>query len=146
MAAGTGTYEGLAVPLFGESTIEQQTLATDILTVKGASGQTGDFLVCQTSAGVEKFVADKDGNVSLAGRIAKMVLGTIALASLASNASATVALSGITTGHLVAIFARGATTQPLPMVWASDANKLGYGAPAVACAATTVNYWMFTTA
>jgi len=142
MTAGTKTFLGLAVPLFGESTIEQQTLGTDILTIKGAASQTGDFLVCVDSSGTEKFVIDKSGGIS----ITKMVLGTVALASLASNASATVALTGITTGHVVTIFGRGATTAPLPMVWASAANKLGYGAPSVACAATTVNYWMFTTA
>ena len=140
------TYMGLAVPLFGESQIEQQTLGNDILTLTGAASQTGDFLVCENSAGTEKFWVDKDGGVSMGGKIEKMVIGSIALASLASNASATVALSGITTGHVVMIFGRGATTQPLPMVWPSAADKLGYGAPAVACAATTVNYWMFTTA
>ena len=141
------TYMGLAVPLFGESQITQQTDASDILTITGYSAaQSGDFFVCENSAGTEKFVIDKDGDVSIAGSIEKMVIGSIALASLASNASATVALTGITTGHVVIIFGRGATTAPLPMTWGSAANVLGYGAPSVATAATTVNYWMFTTA
>jgi len=158
MATGTNTFLGKAVPLNGESNIIAETAANDIFTITGAASHTGDFLVCETSAGSEVFVVDVSGNVTAAGTlaasgsvslsspIAKMVLGTVALASLASNASATVALTGITTAHVVTIFGRGDTTAPLPMVWASDTNKLGYGAPSVACAATTVNYWMFTTA
>lgn len=152
MAEGTKTFQGLGVPLLGEYEQVQQTAATDIVTITGAGSQSGDFFVCQSSTGTEVFVVDVNGavtaasNLSLGGKINKMVLGTIALASLASNASATVALSGLTTNSVVALFARGATTAPLPMVWASDADKLGYGAPSVACAATTVNYWYFATA
>ena len=33
MAAGTSTYDGLAVPLNGESEIEQVTAANDVLTL-----------------------------------------------------------------------------------------------------------------
>ena len=165
MAEGSNEYKGLADPLRGNSNIQGINDTYDVLTITGyTTDQTGDFLVAQTAAGVEKFVVDASGNVtaagtlavtgastltgnvSLSGKVAKMVLGTIALASLASNASATVALSGMTTAMVVNIFCRGATTAPLPMVWASDTDKLGYGAPSVATAATTVNYWMFATA
>ena len=142
MTAGNKTFLGLAVPLFGEATIEQQTAATDILTVKVATSQTGDYLVCADVDGDETFV------VSSTGRIGTMVLGTVALASLASNASATVALSGLTTDCVVGIFSRsGATGTNFPNVWPSAADKLGYTASnAVTSTAATVNVWYFKTA
>ena len=140
MATGSSTFMGLGMPLFGEANMTGATAANDILTMTGASGQTGDFLVCESSAGAEGFV------VSSTGRIATMVLGTVALATLASNASATVALTGITTACIANIFARGDQTGAQPIVWASAADKLGYGAPGVACAAQTVNVWYFATA
>lgn len=146
MTVGTRTFEGLAVPLSGECEIVQETAATDIITLTGAASQTGDFLVLRNSSGTEMLYINASGGLSLASYINKMVLGTIALASLASNASATATLTGITTNHLVTIFARGAQTSPLPVVWANSANVLGYGAPGVACAAQTVSYWMFSTA
>lgn len=67
MAVGTRTYEGLAVPLKGESKIKQRNADVDILTIDGAGSQTGDFVVCRTSAGTEKFVITKDGNLTVAG-------------------------------------------------------------------------------
>ena len=142
MTAGNKTFLGLAVPLFGEATIEQQTAATDILTVKGATSQTGDYLVCADVDGDETFV------VSSTGRIGTMVLGTVALASLASNASATVALTGITTDCVVGIFSRsGATGTNFPNVWPSAADILGYTASnGVTSTAATVNVWYFKTA
>ena len=66
MAEGNKTYEGLAVPLFGESELIQQTAATDFLTLTGASGMTGDFLVCQTNTGTEVFVVSSVGQMTLA--------------------------------------------------------------------------------
>ena len=142
MAAGTKTFLGLAVPLYGEATITQETAATDILTVKGATAQTGDYLVCADVDGNEDFV------VGSTGMIGTMVLGTVALASLASNASATVALTGITTDCVVQIFNRVDTTAiTVPRVWASATDKLGYSAhSAVTTAAQTVNVWYFKTA
>ncbi|KKK54417.1 hypothetical protein LCGC14_3084970, partial [marine sediment metagenome] len=46
MAEGTKTYEGLAVPLFGESEIKQQDITKDILTLTSYASNTSDFLVC----------------------------------------------------------------------------------------------------
>jgi len=63
MAAGTQTYDGLAVPIYGEATITQQTAATDILTIKGANGQAGDFLNLIDSTATERFVVEDGGNV-----------------------------------------------------------------------------------
>ena len=44
MATGTQTYKGLAVPLFGESTIKQVTLGTDVLNVESLAAATGSNL------------------------------------------------------------------------------------------------------
>lgn len=63
MTAGNNTYEGMSVPLNGESTIQQETAANDIVVIEGASGQAGDFLVCRDSSESEKFVITKDGNL-----------------------------------------------------------------------------------
>lgn len=64
MAEGTKSYDGLAVPLFGESEIKQSTAATDILTITGAASQAGDFLVCQNSTGGENLVVSSSGLIS----------------------------------------------------------------------------------
>jgi hypothetical protein len=56
MAEGNETWEGGAVPLFGESEIQAQTAASDILTLTGAASHTGDYLVMQNSTGAELFV------------------------------------------------------------------------------------------
>lgn len=69
MTEGTNQW-GRAVPINGESTITQVTAATDILSITGASGQTGDFLVAQDSSGNEKFVVDSNGQITAAGGLA----------------------------------------------------------------------------
>ena len=65
MATGSGTYMGLAVPLFGEFTITQQTGATDIMTIEGGDGQTGDFIVARTPSGTERFAVTAHGALQL---------------------------------------------------------------------------------
>jgi len=78
MTVGNHTWAGGGVPLRGESEIEQLTLATDILTITGIASQTGDFLVCRNSSGTEKFVVDKDGDLTVASLAATgIVSGTI---------------------------------------------------------------------
>lgn len=207
MAEGSSQYKGMAVPLVGNSEIKGSGDTYDVVTITGYStNQTGDFLVCQSSAGSEVFVVDVNGNVTAAGtlavtgasthtgnmtvsgtlavtgasthtgnmtasgtlavtgastltgdvtasgnvnitgRVAKQLgLGTIALASLASNASGTVALSGLNTKMVVQIYQTSNVTLPMPVVWASDTDKLGYGAPSVDAPADTYVYWMFQT-
>lgn len=66
MTEGTSTFNGLGVPLLGESEIAQQTAATDILTITGASSQAGDFLVMQDASGNELFVVTAAPAVNLA--------------------------------------------------------------------------------
>jgi len=66
MTAGEKTFKGLSVPLYGESTIQQQNAATDILTLKGAGSQSGLFFNMINSAGASKFSVTKDGILRLA--------------------------------------------------------------------------------
>jgi hypothetical protein len=139
MAEGTKTYEGLAVPLLGESEIKAQSTTADIVTLTGASGGTGDPIVFQTYAGTEAFVVEDGGNVVITqqlaadiglkitsaatptgdfvnlnlvagtkafqvdkyGTIRTMAVSTVAIASLASNGSASFGLTGATTDDAV---------------------------------------------
>ena len=66
MTEGTSSYDGLAVPLSGESEITQQDITKDILTLtSGASNTAGDFIVCQDSSGTEPFVVEDDGRTRI---------------------------------------------------------------------------------
>jgi hypothetical protein len=147
MAEGNSTYMGLGVPLNGEVEITQKTLGNDIVTLTGVASQTGDFLVCQNSSGTEKLVLDKDGNLALSGRIDNMVLVSLELAGLASDASATVGCAGLATSHSVIIFPTAAIagSSHFPIVWVNAATRLGYGAAGRACDAMTVAAWVFAT-
>ena len=55
MAEGDSTFEGLAVPLYGESEIQQQDVDYDVLTLTGAADNTSNLFVCQDSDGTESF-------------------------------------------------------------------------------------------
>lgn len=46
----TGTWEGLGLPRLGEYEQEQQTLANDMVTLTGVSGQTGNFISLKCGA------------------------------------------------------------------------------------------------
>ena len=67
MPEGVMTYDGLAAPLYGEYEQTQQTAATDMVTFTGASSQSGDFLVMQTSAGTERVWINADGCIYTRG-------------------------------------------------------------------------------
>src|SRR3989304_6929589 len=67
MAEGTSTFMGLSPALLGESEIKQQTAATDIVTITGVAGQTGDYIVAQNSTGTEHFVVSSSGLVTATG-------------------------------------------------------------------------------
>lgn len=134
MTIGTDTYEGIALPAYGNAVIQGQTAATDVLTIEGASGQTGRYLLIQSSAAVERFA------IGATNFTHKFVLGTVALASLATDAAvASVALVGLTTNHVVQIF--GKVSTPLPTVFCGAADELHYAnRGAKVTAAMTVNY------
>ena len=130
MAEGKQSFEGLAVPLFGESNIEAQTAANDILTLTGAGSHTGDFLVCQDSAGTELAVIDVSGNITGASLD---VTGQLEVASLAVTGIGTLDLSaqnvgtasfsvaGLTANDVVVISPREATDGLIVV------NKVGTG-------------------
>lgn len=63
MAVGKDTYASLAVPLNGDFEMKQRTAATDVMTMTGASGQTGDFIVARNSSNVEQFYVKPDGKI-----------------------------------------------------------------------------------
>ena len=50
MAKGTSTFEGLSLPRLGEYEQEQTTAATDMATLTGVSGQTGNFIALKCGA------------------------------------------------------------------------------------------------
>ena len=111
MAEGSDTYMGLAVPLFGDFEIKQRTAATDIATITGASGQTGDFIVAQNSAGTEKFVVDKDGGVTLAQYLNFTKLTTAPT-------------TGLTEGDV--FLAMNASTPQIGICYSTAANSIRY--------------------
>lgn len=71
MAEGSGSYEGLAPPLYGEYEQFQQTAATDMVTLTGSTGtMTGDFIVMQNSTGAELAYIDANGKATFVGGLA----------------------------------------------------------------------------
>jgi len=88
MTIGKDTWNGGAVPLNGDFRIRQRTAATDIVTISGATGQTGDFLVCE-KAGTEYFSVEDSGRVVAADW--PVFNGTIAT---------TAPSTGLTTGQI----------------------------------------------
>lgn len=67
MTVGSDHWKGLAVPLFGDFEIRQNVLGNDILTITGATSQTGDFLVARIADETEMFVVSADGNITVPG-------------------------------------------------------------------------------
>lgn len=67
MAEGKDTYMGLGVPLFGCFEIQGRSTSLDLMTLTAAGGGTGDFIVCQNSAGTEMFVVEDDGATTVGG-------------------------------------------------------------------------------
>jgi len=113
MATGTNTFLGKAVPLNGESNIVAETAANDILTLTGASSHSGDFIVCETSAGSEVFVVDVSGNITASGGVqqATLTVTGIGTADFAAQntGTASFAVSGLTSNDVVVISPREAT-------------------------------------
>ena len=116
MTAGDKTYGGLGVPLNGEFEIKQTTLGTDIMTISGATSQTGDFIVCRAIDGTEKFVVDKDGVV--AGGIAMPSARYVGFADIPATAPTT----GITRGDIFTM----ETSTYVQLAIGQTANALRY--------------------
>lgn len=62
MATGSSAWNGLGMGLNGEYELTQQIAGTDLLTLTGASGQSGDFLVMRESDGTELAMIRSDGS------------------------------------------------------------------------------------
>jgi hypothetical protein len=67
MTAGTASYMGLAIPLYGGATMESRSTSIDILTMDLASGGSEDFLVFRTNAGSELSFFDSRGSFNAVG-------------------------------------------------------------------------------
>ena len=96
MAEGNKTYNGLAIPLFGEYEQKQTTIGTDMVTLTGKASMTGDFLVCQNSTGAESFVVGVTGSFA-ATQQQLTVSATTMIAGLNVVVSSTGALEALGT-------------------------------------------------
>ena len=65
MAPGTGTFKGLAVPIFGEFEQIGATTANDQVTWTQKGGASGDMMVWRSSAGTEYLLIDASGSLIL---------------------------------------------------------------------------------
>lgn len=118
MATGTDTFEGLALPRLGSYQQEQQAIADDMVTLTGKASMSGDFLVCENSAGTELFVINKDGDIEatdivVSGDLQSATLtctgiGTLDFAA-ANVGTHTYTVTGLTTDDVVVISPREAT-------------------------------------
>ena len=102
MATGSGTYNGLAVPLFGESEITQQVAGTDIITLTSVADATAAnhlrINATSTSALTAGYFQGAYVNMSLGGGITG---GSVTQA----NAFATdITLSGAVTGQISGMY------------------------------------------
>lgn len=145
MAAGNDTYQSLAVPLLPANgfLIIQKTAssATDIVTIQQAASGTGSPLVVRNSSSSNVFGVDSTG------RIRTQVLGSLAVASLASNASATYALTGATTNDAVQLYITTghATGNGTLIANVHTADKITVWAVGGSVAAATANVAFFRT-
>jgi hypothetical protein len=86
MATGTDTAPGgLGVPLYGDSEIKQRTAATDILTITGASGQTGDFFVCRVDGDTEVMSVEDSGRANVRQFAVADAAGTLWRVAMTNN-------------------------------------------------------------
>ena len=69
MATGTDSFMGKAMPIVGNATLTGETAADDILTITGASSQSGDYLVIENSSGTELFYIDSNGGFNTGSKV-----------------------------------------------------------------------------
>ena len=97
MTTGTKTHKGRAVPLYGESQIVAQVAATDVLTITGASGQTGDYLVLRDLDNNEIMSISSSGDINLEKHADHSSFAKLNLALLSTFPTTA---TGLTTGDL----------------------------------------------
>lgn len=131
MAEGTKTYEGLAVPLFGESEVQQQTAATDLLTLTGASSMSGDFVVMQNSTGAELLVIGYKGTVDFAiGSTTSTNYGIGFTLGASAVADALIKYTAGITGATTSVFQVSSTNGPTYLLSIGTSAGAGVGAAA----------------
>ena len=116
MTVGDKTFKGLAVPLSGEFEVTQITLGTDFMTMTGASGMTGDFLVLRNSSGTELLAIDANG--AFEGLVISGSSKGVGFSSIATTAATT----GITKGDIFVM----ETSTFVQLAIAQTANSLRY--------------------
>ncbi len=91
---------GLGVPLLGDFEIKHRSSTLDTMTIPGASGATGEYIVCQNNSGTEAFVVGVNG-VTNAGTLAVTGVATFAKKPVLNAAVAsTIVTTGMTTGEI----------------------------------------------
>lgn len=106
MAEGSDSYKGLCVPLLGDFEIKQKSSTLDAMTITGASGGSGDYIVCQSYSGTEAFVvgtagATVAGTATITGALTQTGVATFAEKPILNAAVAsTVVTTGMTTGEI----------------------------------------------
>jgi hypothetical protein len=100
MTTGSKTYNGLGVPLYGESEIIGQTAATDILTITGASSQSGDYLVIRDTNAGELLVVERYGHLNLKKASSHAAATPFAALNLAMLHTLPTSAAGLSTGDM----------------------------------------------
>jgi hypothetical protein len=98
MAQGLKSYAGLAVPLYGESTITGRTAADDTLTIQQVAAHAAAPLVVKNSSSSNVW------GLSSTGMVRTQVLGSLAVASMATNSTYTYTVTGITTADVAHLY------------------------------------------
>jgi hypothetical protein len=75
MATGTDTWNGGAVPLYGDFTITGRPAATDVVTIQQATSGSGRLLTTVLAAGTVTFGVSKNGNPILRAYTTKPTTG-----------------------------------------------------------------------
>lgn len=114
--------------------------AADVgLKITQASAATGDSVQINDSSALKIFQVDS------AGAIKTMVLGTVAVASIASNASASYSIAGVTTDSVIHLFPTKVLTTGNGIVsaYAQGAGRIDVYAMGGSVAANTFAVWAF---
>jgi hypothetical protein len=141
MAQGLKTYAGMAVPLYGESTIFGKTAADDTLTIQQVAAHAGSPLVVKNSASTNVW------GINSLGALRTMVLSTVAIASCNSSSTVTATLTGATTADIVSLWPTAGYVTGNGTLYAicTAADKITVYAAGLSVAATTCNVQLIRT-
>ena len=111
MTAGSTSYEGLAVPLNGESTIQQVTGGTDILTLQRISGGTGNFVNLLDNGGTSLYKVSSAGAVTATGVSSTANITLTTGKHIRFGAVTTAPTTGLLKGEFMVAFASATTAR-----------------------------------